>query len=351
MPSNPRPLTRPTPSALRRQLAAVAAIGALVLISACGAKEVDPAASPSAPPAASDSPASSPAASPAKPAVKASQDLSAIKVSGKKGAEPKVVLKTPWAIDKTRVKVLEPGKGPMVDKSGTVEVDYVGVDARTGKKFDSSFERKQTAKFPLSQVIPGFQKGLTGQQVGSQVLIAMPGPDAYDGSGGNPQAGIEVGDTLIFVVDIVSTTLKGPQGEAKPAPAGLPKVGSGDDPSIEVPESDPPAKLEVATLIKGDGAKVTETDAVTVDYKAVSWKSGKVVDSNYAKESETGPLNSLIPGWQKGLVGKTVGSRVLLVVPPEQAYPEGNKELKIGKGETLVFVVDILYTQPGQPAQ
>lgn len=351
MPLNPRDITLPSLPPLRRQLAALAAVGALVLVSACSADETDPAASPSAPPAASDSAPASPAASPAKPAVKPSKDLSAIKVSGKKSAEPKVAVKTPWAIDKTRVKVLEPGKGPKVDKAGTVEVNYVGVDARTGKKFDSSFERKQTAKFPLSQVIPGFQKGLTGQRVGSQVLIAMPGPDAYDGSGGNPEAGIEVGDTLIFVVDIVSTTLDGPEGEAKPSPAGLPKVGSGDDPSIEVPKSDPPTKLEVATLIKGNGAKLTETDAVTVDYKAVSWKSGKVVDSNYGKESETGPLNSLIPGWQKGLVGKTVGSRVLLVVPPEQAYPEGNEELKIEKGETLVFVVDILYTQPGQPSQ
>lgn len=336
---------------MRRQLAAAVAVGALVLVSACGADDADPAASPSAPPAASESAAESAAPSPSTPAVKPSKDLSAVKVSGKDGEEPKIEVKSPWAIDETRVKVLKPGDGPKVDKTGTVEVDYVGVDARTGKKFDSSFDRKETAKFPLTQVIPGFQKGLTGQQVGSQVLIAMPGPDAYDGSGGNPQAGIEVGDTLLFVVDIVSTTLNGPEGAAKASPAGLPTVGKGDDPSVEVPKSDPPKKLEVATLIEGKGSKVTESDAVTVDYKAVSWKSGKVVDSNYAKESETGPLASLIPGWQKGLVGKKVGSRVLLVVPPAQAYPDGNEELKIDKGETLVFVVDILYTQAGQPGQ
>lgn len=343
--------TRANLSAPRRRLAAVVAVGALALVSACGSDTPDPTASPSAPASGAESASSSPAPSPSKAEVKASKDLSAVTVSGAAKGEPKVKVKTPWAIDKTRVKVLKPGKGPKVEKSGTVEVNYVGVDARTGKKFDSSFDRQQTAKFPLSQVIPGFQKGLTGQQVGSQVLIAMPGPDAYDGSGGNPQAGIEVGDTLLFVVDIVSTTLTGPDGKAKSSPAGLPKVGSGDDPSIDVPKSDPPSKLEVATLIEGSGEKVTEADVVTVDYKAVSWKSGKVVDSNYAKEPETGPLNTLIPGWQKGLIGKPVGSRVLLVVPPEEGYPEGNETPKIDKGETLVYVVDVLYVQPGQPAQ
>ena len=52
------------------------------------------------------------------------------------------------------------------------------------------------------------------------MLIAMPGADGYDASGGSPQAGIEVGDTLIFVVDIVATTLSGPEGTPVPPKAG-----------------------------------------------------------------------------------------------------------------------------------
>ena len=39
-----------------------------------------------------------------------------------------------------------------------------------------------------AQVVPGFSKGLTGQRQGSRVLIAMPGKDGYDASGGSPQA-------------------------------------------------------------------------------------------------------------------------------------------------------------------
>ena len=95
-----------------------------------------------------------------------------------------------------------------------MSVNYYGVNGRTGKKFDESFSRGQAVTFSLAQVVPGFSKGLTGQKQGSRVLIAMPGSDGYDASGGSPQAGIEVGDTLIFVVDIEATTLSGPEGVA-----------------------------------------------------------------------------------------------------------------------------------------
>jgi peptidylprolyl isomerase len=47
----------------------------------------------------------------------------------------------------------------------------------------------------------------------------------------------------------------------------------------------------------------------------------------------------------KGLEGQTVGSRVLLVIPPSDGYPDGNATPSIKPGETLVMVVDLLFTQ------
>ena len=61
--------------------------------------------------------------------------------------------------------------------------------------------------------MPGFGKGLTGQKQGSRVLIGITGPDGYDASGGNQQIDVQVGDTLLFVVDIVAVPLDGPKGE------------------------------------------------------------------------------------------------------------------------------------------
>ena len=119
--------------------------------------------------------------------------------------------------------MLESSKGPLVGEGQSVEVNYYGVNGRTGKKFDESFTNGQPVAFSLAQVVPGFSKGLVGQRQGSRVLIAMPGKDGYDPMGGNPQAGIEVGDTLIFVVDLVDVQLAGPEGSTV-QPRGLPTV-------------------------------------------------------------------------------------------------------------------------------
>ena len=51
----------------------------------------------------------------------------------------------------------------------------------------------------------------------------------------------------------------------------------------------------------------------------------------------------VIPAWDTGLVGQTVGSRVMLVVPPKDGYGKaGASSVGIKGTDTLVFVVDIL---------
>ena len=324
-----------------------------LLLAACGDDDAaTPSPSPSAPsstgtPTASPSPSPTPTPKP-KP-IKASNDFDAVKVTGKYGEPPKVTVKSPWAIDKTRTKVLTPSNGAVVKAGQTVEVNYHGVDGRTGETFDESFSRGRPVAFNLAQVVPGFSKGLTGQRQGSRVLIAMPGKDGYDASGGNPQAGIEVGDTLIFVVDLVSVQLAGPEGTAVKPRAGLPTVtDKGGVPEIAVPKTDPPKTLQVQPLIRGKGKKVGENDQITFDYRWVRWSDGKLLEESYSAEPATAALSGLLPGMVKGLTGQTVGSRVLLVIPPAEGYPDGNPTPSIGPQETLVMVVDLLFTQAAQ---
>ena len=53
--------------------------------------------------------------------------------------------------------------------------------------------------------------------------------------------------------------------------------------------------------------------------------------------------SQVIPGWDKGLAGQTVGTRVLLVIPPADGYGKtGSAQAHIKPTDTLVFVVDIL---------
>lgn len=342
----------------RAKLLAVPAIAALLVLPACANdKPADqPSASPSAAPSAeaTPTPAVTPSASPTPEPVKTTSaaNLDAIKVEGEPNKEPKVTVPSPWGVDDTKTKVLTPGNGAKVADNGTVEVNYYGVNGRTGQKFDDSFSRGQTATFPLGQVVPGFKKGLTGQQVGSRVLIAMPGKDGYDQSGGSPQAGIEVGDTLIFVVDIIATPLDSAQGEPVPPKEGLPTVAMVDNkPKVTIPAgAQPPAQLVTQPLIKGTGRPVQPSDTITARYQATTWEDGKVVEETYGKDPEQGPLSSLVPAWQEGLAGQPVGSRVLIIAPPDKAYPADPSAAtpNPSAGKTVVYVVDILFATAGQ---
>ena len=324
-------------------------LSAVALLAGCGGGGT---AAPSASPGGSTSavaPSTSPTPTPSKAKVTPSTNLDALKVDGDYGKVPKITFKAPWAIDKTQTKVLQPGQGDVVKAGGSVTVNYYGVNGRTGKKFDESFSRGQPVTFSLAQVVPGFSKGLTNQKQGSRVLIAMPGTDGYDGSGGSPQAGIEVGDTLIFVVDIEATTLTGPAGAAVAPKPGLPTVkdNSKGVPEVTIPKTAPPKSLVVQPLIKGTGPKVGANDQVTFNYAWYTW-DGKLVETSYGGEAGSVALTKLLPGLRKGLVNQPVGSRLLLIVPPADGYPNGNAQPKIEKNTTLVFVVDLLFTQQGQ---
>lgn len=96
------------------------------------------------------------------------------------------------------------GKGPAVKKSQKVLVQYTGVIWATGRVFDSSWKRGEPAQFPIGvgQVISGWDIGLVGQPVGSQVMLVVP-PDQGYGAEGKDSAGIRGTDVLVFVIDIL----------------------------------------------------------------------------------------------------------------------------------------------------
>lgn len=276
--------------------------------------------------------------------MKVSDNLDAIKVTGKYGDKPTVTIKAPYAVDKTRVTVLHEGTGTKIPAGGYVDVLYSGSNGRTGKVFQQTYSQKKSVAFPLDQVVPGFAKGLEGQRIGSRVLVAMPGVDGYDARGGQADIGVLVGDTLVFVIDIQGGSVAGPTGKQITPRSGLPKVtDTNGKPSIAIPASDPPKDMVAQPLTEGTGAKVAKDDTIVVHYLGVSWKTGKVLEDRYA-QADTGKLSSTIPGWQKGLVGKKVGQRVLLVLPPADGYPQGSNNPPVEAGDTVVYVVDVLFT-------
>jgi peptidylprolyl isomerase len=128
---------------------------------------------------------------------------------------------------------------------------------------------------------------------------------------------------------------------ALPAATG----GFGDKPALIFPESPAPAELEVQVLTRGDGDLVEAGQDIEVHYLGQSW-GGRVFDNSYDRGSTiTFPIGqgAVIAGWDDGLVGQQIGSRVLLSVPPHLGYGDrGVPQAGIRGGDTLVFVVDIV---------
>jgi peptidylprolyl isomerase len=330
------------PTVLNRRVLPVF-VACLFALTACGSPSASPTPNSTAVPtaAATAAPSASPSATPV-----VQTSLDGITVTGKPHKLPKVSFTKVFSIDKSRVKVLTAGTGSVVSEASLVTVDYVGVNGRDGKVFDSSFARKATATFAVSGVVAGFKAGLLGQKVGSRLLMAMPGSDSYDGVDASYRpTDYQDGDTLIFVVDLLGASATQPSGTTVKPAAGLPTV-AGDaatKPTVTMPGTAAPTKMAAQTLIQGKGAKVAKADTIYVRYVAYSWKTGKQIEDQWTPT--TAQLSTLISGWKSGLTGKTVGSRVLLVLPPHDGgYPLGNNNPPLDAGDTIVYVVDILYS-------
>ncbi|MFD0346804.1 FKBP-type peptidyl-prolyl cis-trans isomerase [Kitasatospora aburaviensis] len=115
--------------------------------------------------------------------------------------------------------------------------------------------------------------------------------------------------------------------------------------TITIPPGQPaPTELQQAVLIKGEGKQVKAGQTLVVQYTGVLWSNGQQFDSSWshggAQALQIG-TGSVIEGWDKGLVGQTVGSRVELVVPPALGYKD-QAQGAVPANSTLVFVIDIL---------
>lgn len=116
-------------------------------------------------------------------------------------------------------------------------------------------------------------------------------------------------------------------------------------PVVEVPDSPPPAALEVEDIVEGDGEPVTGGDELQVQYVGVSYETGEEFDASWDRGEpfafELG-AGMVIPGWDEGLEGMKVGGRRRLTIPPDLAYGSQGSPPAIGPNETLVFVIDIV---------
>jgi len=91
------------------------------------------------------------------------------------------------------------GGGATVAAGASVTVHYTLMAWSTGKIVESSWTSGQTASFPLTGVIKGWQDGIPGMREGGRRLLIVPPALGYGASPDHPLGK----ETLIFVVDLL----------------------------------------------------------------------------------------------------------------------------------------------------
>jgi FKBP-type peptidyl-prolyl cis-trans isomerase len=315
-------------------LAAVAVVG-------CGSSSSAPSASKSATSSASASAA-------------ASDTYTAVTATGAFGKAPTVTIPAKTGSGPLTTKTLIQGSGATLTTSEGLVGNYVAYDwtGKTHKLLGSSYTTGTPSLF-TGQLLPGLETALIGKKLGSRVLAVIPPVDGF-GTSGNSEAGIGKDDTLVFVIDLDSSfNASGVPGtQASNGGGALPTVtapaaASTAGPTVKIPAKvTAPKTLQVKTLIKGSGAVVKKGQNLAVQYTGVNWRTGQVFDSSWSRSTPFTVVigeGQVIKGWDTGLVGQTVGSRVLLVIPPAEGYgAAGSSQAGIKGTDDLVFVVDIL---------
>ena len=283
-----------------------------------------------------------------------------LEFKGDFGAE-KLELKTKTPIKAKDLQASTPikGDGEQVKENDTIEAQLSLFNGKNGEALQSG---KSSLQLSSQGLQPWALEVLSCASVGDRVAAVAPAADVLGDAA--EQMGVDAKDAIVMVFDVLSAEqakaepgtlepnelLKKAEGEAQKLPEGLPKVELAEDgsPTITMPEgAAAPDKLTVETLIKGDGEEVQEGDRVYVHYRGVIWRTGEEFDSSWSRGEPIGFLTTgVIGGFSKALVGQTVGSQVMSIVPAEDGGygAAGLQQQGHQPDDVMVFVLDILGT-------
>lgn len=273
----------------------------------------------------------------------------AFSVSGDLGSAPKIDWSAQMDAGDIETETLIEGEGAEVATGDKVIMNFTVGNGFTQKQTFTTYDEEPTGSVLTvdDQISPVFSDAILGHTIGSRVAVVASAEEAF-GETGNPQLGIGNADPVLLVIDLTSGVLDKPAGTQTPAPDWAPGIifEKGEPARFDFAGTPQPiASLRSATLVTGDGPVVKNAQTIVVNYLGQVYGADEPFDESYTKKSfDTGiGVGKVVKGWDEGLVGQPVGSRVLLAIPPKLGYgDEGNPGAGIGANDTLYFVVDIL---------
>ena len=279
-----------------------------------------------------------------------------VTVAGDFGTKPTVTIASPISAEATERTVAIEGDGDQAVQGDLVDVEFTLYSGKTGEELSATEYAEAPTEFEIDETkfLAGIAKTLDCSTVGSRVVGVIPPADSW-GTEGSADLGVAAEDTIVFVADVLEIApeaaepLAKANGEDQEPIDGFPTVVLAEDgtPTVTIPADAPPKELGIEVLKKGDGAVVADGATVTVHYTGVNWTTGETFDSSWARgEPAAFATTGVIQGFGEGLVGQTVGSQVVIVIPPDLGYGPsgGSPDAGIAEDDTIVFVVDILAT-------
>jgi FKBP-type peptidyl-prolyl cis-trans isomerase len=221
-----------------------------------------------------------------------------------------------------------------------------------GKELLNTYTKKQPIVGQSGQLtgLTPLDKALVGRKAGTRLVMTLPYQEVGDQIAQSLQ--LAKTDDVVVAVDVLNAFGKTASAQGTPQKVDDPKLptvtagAAGAAPTVKIPSTGAPDKLQVKTLIQGNGPVVQKGQTLIAQYHGVLWRNGQVFDSSWKRGAPASfpiGVKQVIPGWDTGLVGQKAGSRVLLVVPPAEGYgKQGSPQGGIKGTDTLVFVVDVL---------
>ncbi len=285
---------------------------------------------------------------------KGGSEIDAVKITAETGkvptaefatAEAGSTIKAPLAGIKTaQTKIVREGDGPTFTGDQLVNIEYAVFSSTSGVQLAAS---KWDGTDAASQVFNSTSTkqlcdAISGAKQGSVVAFALPSTtDDPEGS--------------LFVLELKKVYLGRANGSSNAPESGMPAVvldPKTGQPGLIQPSFAAPTEFKRATLITGKGEPIKIGDSITVHYTGWVWSDdmGDPFDSSWVQRDAQTPVSpatftldeaNLISGFVKALDGITVGSQVIAVMPPGDAYGE-NGQGTIPANATLIFVIDVL---------
>lgn len=277
-----------------------------------------------------------------------------VDASGAFGSQPDVDFPTPLTTSSTQQAVIEAGDGEQISAGQIVDFEVSLFNGENGELITASAYDDESA--PLRRTagseIDLLAESLQCAVVGSRIAVTGVVEDVFGADTLDPSLGLANDDAIVMVLDVQAAYLGRATGLPQLGASGIPAVVTTPDgvPGVTIPDEAPPTELRSHTLVLGQGAEIEEGDRVVLHYTGLLWSAKTVFDSSWDRGApatftvtsfENDP-NGIVPGLADGLVGRTVGSQVIVVIPPEFGYPAGQAPATIPDGSTMVFVVDVL---------